>query len=662
MGMWHLLRFVLDKEEVNARLQLNINNCLELCNDANVILSGPFGPPITSVPSQNSKLVRTPSMPDITIMLEDARVRKVIDKMVVYVLDGGCAFEQLIKWLLASRPCYFMSYFSGMEDNVLEETEPDNEPVTECQTYKQGYVPPPSMALRSRVTPPPCMRNPYIKDASDNGVDPFGDRRAKCTGDRYLVSGVVSLCSPFNVALTDEDMNKGFNKVYSKGLETSLFKVLRRQTYEIKQFIIRHAALFEEVYIPILPLSLIQVLRNHLQSLNVHIARELLKYAVQLVTNDNLDFGCASIIEAATHEMVYYQKLCILNLVAYPIPNNGFTRYRAPEVLLQYLSYTPAIDMWAVGAILAELFTLCPLFLGERQIQNVKLSDGTNRKMEHRRYFTLKFDFQKRREKQEQNHEIVKANHERNREKTDTRTPKYTEHRQIQRRTQRQRKRDKRRKERWGSKKSRTGRGARKQTKTNKRDKRNKGGEKEENHTKRTVRRQSNRGQTDTESHSGRAHTRGREKEHIDKEEKKKRTQKKKCTQSAGQGRRPKTQDNTPNTSRHRTTERKKNQKQLNKQARNYNHQTSEEKRNRRKYTQNPGGDQRQREAQASQRGRKIGKTTTGNERAQKKQRSPRTDAPTRKEEKTVKIHKTNDETAVTDERTHPPTPQAHGA
>ncbi|KAH7664156.1 [RNA-polymerase]-subunit kinase protein [Dioscorea alata] len=41
--------------------------------------------------------------------------------------------------------------------------------------------------------------------------------------------------------------------------------------------------------------------------------------------------------------------------------------YRAPEVLLQSSSYTSAIDMWAVGAILAELFTLSPLFPGESE-------------------------------------------------------------------------------------------------------------------------------------------------------------------------------------------------------------------------------------------------------------------------------------------------------
>ncbi|KAK8960878.1 Cyclin-dependent kinase F-3 [Platanthera guangdongensis] len=41
--------------------------------------------------------------------------------------------------------------------------------------------------------------------------------------------------------------------------------------------------------------------------------------------------------------------------------------YRAPEVLLQSSVYSPAIDMWAVGAILAELFTLNPLFPGESE-------------------------------------------------------------------------------------------------------------------------------------------------------------------------------------------------------------------------------------------------------------------------------------------------------
>ncbi|KAJ7950519.1 Cyclin-dependent kinase [Quillaja saponaria] len=45
--------------------------------------------------------------------------------------------------------------------------------------------------------------------------------------------------------------------------------------------------------------------------------------------------------------------------------------YRAPEVLLQSPYYTPAVDMWAAGAILAELFTLSPIFPGESEIDQL---------------------------------------------------------------------------------------------------------------------------------------------------------------------------------------------------------------------------------------------------------------------------------------------------
>lgn len=41
--------------------------------------------------------------------------------------------------------------------------------------------------------------------------------------------------------------------------------------------------------------------------------------------------------------------------------------YRAPEVLLQASAYNAAIDMWALGAIMAELFALRPLFPGESE-------------------------------------------------------------------------------------------------------------------------------------------------------------------------------------------------------------------------------------------------------------------------------------------------------
>ncbi|XP_042445212.1 cyclin-dependent kinase F-4-like isoform X1 [Zingiber officinale] len=41
--------------------------------------------------------------------------------------------------------------------------------------------------------------------------------------------------------------------------------------------------------------------------------------------------------------------------------------YRAPELLLHSSVYNSAVDMWAIGAIMAELFTLHPLFPGSNE-------------------------------------------------------------------------------------------------------------------------------------------------------------------------------------------------------------------------------------------------------------------------------------------------------
>ncbi|KAM6918206.1 serine/threonine-protein kinase MAK-like isoform 2-T2 [Xenentodon cancila] len=45
--------------------------------------------------------------------------------------------------------------------------------------------------------------------------------------------------------------------------------------------------------------------------------------------------------------------------------------YRAPEVLLKSKSYNSPIDIWAVGCIMAELYTLRPLFPGNSEVDEV---------------------------------------------------------------------------------------------------------------------------------------------------------------------------------------------------------------------------------------------------------------------------------------------------
>ncbi|XP_068092991.1 serine/threonine-protein kinase MAK isoform X2 [Hyperolius riggenbachi] len=45
--------------------------------------------------------------------------------------------------------------------------------------------------------------------------------------------------------------------------------------------------------------------------------------------------------------------------------------YRAPEVLLRSLTYSSPIDLWAVGSIMAELYTLRPLFPGTSEVDQI---------------------------------------------------------------------------------------------------------------------------------------------------------------------------------------------------------------------------------------------------------------------------------------------------
>lgn len=47
--------------------------------------------------------------------------------------------------------------------------------------------------------------------------------------------------------------------------------------------------------------------------------------------------------------------------------------YRAPEVLLGAGAYGPAVDMWAVGAVFAEMFLRVPLFAGDSDIAQLNL-------------------------------------------------------------------------------------------------------------------------------------------------------------------------------------------------------------------------------------------------------------------------------------------------
>ncbi|KAL3500291.1 hypothetical protein ACH5RR_039384 [Cinchona calisaya] len=86
---------------------------------ATVILSGPSGPPVTTLPSQNSELVLTPNVPDITVSPpEDDHLCHVINTMALYVLDGGCAFEQAIMERGRGKPLFSFLFELGSKEHT----------------------------------------------------------------------------------------------------------------------------------------------------------------------------------------------------------------------------------------------------------------------------------------------------------------------------------------------------------------------------------------------------------------------------------------------------------------------------------------------------------------------------------------------------------------
>jgi serine/threonine protein kinase len=63
-----------------------------------------------------------------------------------------------------------------------------------------------------------------------------------------------------------------------------------------------------------------------------------------------------------------------IDYTAFAITDYVTTRwYRAPEILAGWTSYGRAIDMWAVGCIIGELFKRTPLFPGGDSIKQLEL-------------------------------------------------------------------------------------------------------------------------------------------------------------------------------------------------------------------------------------------------------------------------------------------------
>ncbi|XP_050364401.1 wee1-like protein kinase [Argentina anserina] len=76
-------------------------------------------------------------------------------------------------------PTLFGNQELGKDAVGIEDIEIGNTSLTEVKKT-MNYVSQSAVALRCRVMPPPCLKNPYLKDASQMEIDPFGNQRSKC--------------------------------------------------------------------------------------------------------------------------------------------------------------------------------------------------------------------------------------------------------------------------------------------------------------------------------------------------------------------------------------------------------------------------------------------------------------------------------------------------
>ena len=67
---------------------------------------------------------------------------------------------------------------------------------TESQK-RQNYVSQSAVALRCRVMPPPCIKNPYLNIGSSVDLDIFGDRRSRYIGEFSLNSAISCYSKQF---------------------------------------------------------------------------------------------------------------------------------------------------------------------------------------------------------------------------------------------------------------------------------------------------------------------------------------------------------------------------------------------------------------------------------------------------------------------------------
>ncbi|XP_044492170.1 wee1-like protein kinase isoform X2 [Mangifera indica] len=256
----------------------------------------------------------------------------------------------------------------------------------------QNYVSQSAVALRCRVMPPPCIKNPYQKDASGTDIDPFGNQRVKCGGFFPAIIGGNGLSRYHTDFHEIEQIGVGhFSRVFKvlKRID-GCFYAVKHITRQLQQDVERRKALMEVQAMAALAwfendqLYIQMELCDHSLSIGkasqLFTEGEVLKALHQIakalqfihkrglahldVKPDNIyvkngayklgDFGCATLLDKS-------------------LPfEEGDAHYMPQEILNENYDHLDKVDIFSLGAAIYELIRGSPLQEAGPQFSNLR--------------------------------------------------------------------------------------------------------------------------------------------------------------------------------------------------------------------------------------------------------------------------------------------------
>ena len=226
-------------------------------------------------------------------------------------------------------------------------------------TYGRVYK---AVPKRNAAQPAPPVKHP----TSGKTIEAFAIKKFKPDKEGELQYTGISQSAIREMALCTELSHPALIHLVEIILESKcIFMVFEYAEHDLLQ-IIHHHSLLHRTPIPASTLRscMHQLLSGLLYLHQNWVIHRDLKPANIMVTSSGAikigDLGLARLFYKPLHPLYSGDKVVVT------------IWYRAPELLLGSRHYTPAIDLWAVGCIFAELMGLRPIFKGEEAKQDSK--------------------------------------------------------------------------------------------------------------------------------------------------------------------------------------------------------------------------------------------------------------------------------------------------